>query len=350
MKLHNILAFFFGFLFMATYALAQSATTDPLGFLTINITAGTGTAKRTSLISAPLLDTASINGTATGSITSITSTSLTCATAGWTPGALSRAATPFLVQITSGNATGHIFLISNTIKNTSTTLTISAEDQVNTKLTMLGIKTGANGDTFKIIPCDTLLSFLGTPQTIGVRAGANATVSDTVTTVVNGVSTTYFYSSTLNRWTRNAPGNADASNVTLRPYAGFAYARLASTPLSLIVTGNVPIIGRKVPIKNSGLTYLSQYFPVETTLAVSGINNLANWKSGANATISDTVTIITSGVSSVYFHNGTNWVKNAPGFPISNSLLIPAGASIIINKRGTAPQSIALTQQLPYSL
>ena len=350
MKLHNTLTFFLGLLFVASCALAQNATTDPVGYLTINITAGTGTAKRTSLISAPLLDTASINGSATGSITSITSTSLTCTTAGWTPGALSRAATPFLVQITSGNATGHMFLISPNVKNTSTTLTISAEDQANTKLTMLGIKTGQSGDTFKIIPCDTLLSFLGTPQTTGVRAGANATVSDTVTTVVNGISTTYFYSSTLNRWTRNAPGNADASNVTLRPYAGFQYARLASTPLSLIVTGNVPTIGRKVPVKNSGLTYLSQYFPVETTLAASGIKNLANWKSGANATVSDTVTIFSSGVSSTYFHNGTNWVKNAPGFAISNSLLIPAGASIMINKRGTASQSMTLTQQLPYSL
>ena len=350
MKSHKSLTFFFVFLFVASCAFAQNATTDPFGFLTINITAGTGTVKRTSLISAPLLETTSINGSATGSITSLTSTSLTCATAGWTPGALSRLATPFLVQITSGNATGHMFLISPSVKNTSTTLTISAEDQVTTKLTMLGIKTGQSGDTFKIIPCDTLLSFLGTPQTTGVRAGVNATLSDTVTTVVNGISTTYFYSSTLNRWTRNAPGNADASNVTLRPYAGIQYARLASTPLSLIVTGNVPTIGRKVPIKNSGLTYLSQYFPVETTLAASGLKNLANWKSGPNATVSDTVTIFSSGVSSTYFHNGTNWVKNAPGFAISNSLLIPAGASIMITKRGTASQSINLTQQLPYSL
>jgi ABC-type Zn2+ transport system substrate-binding protein/surface adhesin len=35
-----------------------TATTDPVGFITVNITAGTGSAKKISLISAPLLDVA----------------------------------------------------------------------------------------------------------------------------------------------------------------------------------------------------------------------------------------------------------------------------------------------------
>ena len=83
---------------------AQNATTDPVGFITMNITAGTGAAKKISLISAPLLDVASINGSVTGSLTGVTSTTLSCTSANWTAGALSQAATPFLIQIKAERA------------------------------------------------------------------------------------------------------------------------------------------------------------------------------------------------------------------------------------------------------
>lgn len=326
-----------------------TATTDPVGFITMNITAGTGSAKKISLISAPLLDVASINGSSTGNLTAVTSTTLSCTSANWTAGALSQAATPFLIQITSGNAIGHMLLISATTNNTATTVTINSDDVTasNSDITTLGI---AVGDSFKIIPCDTLSSFLGTPATTGVLGNTSAATADTVIMMVNGISSSYFYSSTLVRWTKNAFGSADSSNVPIRPNAGFQYCRLGSTPLSLTVTGSVPTIARKAPVKNSGITYLASYFPADVTLSSLGLQSLSNWTTGASASVADTITIFSTGISSSYYHNGTNWIKNAFGSANSDSLVIPAGSSVLINQRGTATLSSSFSQSSPYSL
>jgi hypothetical protein len=328
---------------------AQNATTDPVGFITMNITAGTGAAKKISLISAPLLDVASVNGSVTGSLTGVTSTTLSCTSANWTAGALSQAATPFLIQITSGNAIGSMLLISTTTNNTASTLTINSDDvtAANSDISSLGI---AVGDSFKIIPCDTLSTFLGTPATTGVLGNTTAATADTVIMMVNGVSSTYFYNSTLARWTKSAFGAADSSNVPIRPNAGFQYCRLGNTALSLTVTGSVPTIARKAPVKNSGITYLASFFPADVTLSSTGLQSLSNWTTGASASVSDTITIFSTGISSTYYHNGTNWIKSAFGAANSDSLVIPAGSSVLINQRGAATLSSSFSQSAPYSL
>ena len=327
---------------------AGNATTEPVGFLTMNITAGTGSAKRLSLISAPLLDTASINGSVAGRLTGVTSANLTCSSANWTAGALSQAATPYLIQMTSGNATGHMLLISTTVNNTASTVTINSDDvaAANGNIASLGI---AVGDSFKIIPCDTLSSFLGTPATTAVLGNGTAANADTVILTTNGVSQGYYYSSNLTRWTRDAAGLADSSNVPIRPDAGIQYSRLRNIPLSLTVIGKAPTMARKAPVKNSGVTCLATFFPHNATLASLGLQNLSNWTTGPSAAVADTVTILSNGISSTYYHNGTNWVKNAFGNPISNSVVIPAGASLLINQRGSDPQTSIFSQPLPYS-
>jgi len=50
-------------------ALAQeTATTDPVGFVTVNITPGTGSAKKNTLFSVPLMEVESITGQVAGVI------------------------------------------------------------------------------------------------------------------------------------------------------------------------------------------------------------------------------------------------------------------------------------------
>jgi hypothetical protein len=241
---------------------------EPFGYVKINITAGTGTAKRTTLLSLPLLDEASITGNATGRITGLTATTISAAGAGWSAGELSAAATPHLIEITSGVAKGRMLLISTTAANTADTVTIASEEATRVgDLTNLGITTGAeNGDTYRIRPVDTLSSFFGTPETTLIRGGATANEADTITIVANGSATTYFYSTTSGRWSRVSLGSPDASNVPLPPYAGLQYARLADTPLEFIVTGMVPSGDREVSIKNSGVTLLAPYWPPQLGL------------------------------------------------------------------------------------
>jgi hypothetical protein len=343
--------------FAVPSANAQTATTDPVGFVTVGITAGTGTAKKNTLFSLPLLETESISGQVAGTITGITSNTISNSNAGWTAGALSNPASPYLIQITSGAAEGRMFLISSSAAtggaiagaaNTATQVTISSLDTAQVDLTALGIVAGT--DTYKIFACDTLSSFFGTPASTGVQGGTSSANADTIVAVINGSSSTYFYSTTNNRWSRVALGSPDASNVPLLPYYGIQYARIASSPLSFVVTGAVPTEQRQVAVKNSGPTMLAQYWPADSTLGTLGLQNLAGWQSGASASAADTVVLTSAGSANTYFYNGTNWKRVALGSPNADTTPVLPGTTISINKRGSASGYTTLTQQTPYSL
>jgi hypothetical protein len=339
----------------AVQAQPATATTDPVGFVTVNVAAGTGTARTTSFVSIPMLETpAEFTGQAAGQITGVTASTLSNSSAGWAPGALSSAAAPYLIQLTSGAAAGRMFLISSASANTATTVTINADDVAQGSLDTLGI---AAGNTYRIFPCDTLSSFFGAGTATAtqgkVLGGATARVADNLTLVVNGLPKTYFYSTTLNRWAENRPGTPDASNVALRPYYGVQYSRLAAVDGNFVATGTVPTSARSVAIKNSGVTQLSVYWPVDnTTLAGLGLQTITGWVSGANARVADTVILQTSAgaVPKTYLFNGTNWVENRPGFPVSNTVVIPLGASVQVSKRGSAAGYSKLDQIVPYNL
>jgi hypothetical protein len=336
---------------------SQTATTDPVGFVTVGITAGTGSAKKNTLFSLPLLETEAIDGQVAGTITGVTANTISNSNAGWTAGALSDPTMPFLIQITSGAAEGRMFLISSSAStggavagaaNTATTVTISSLDSSQIDLTALGIVAGT--DTYKIFACDTLSSFFGTPATTGVQGGTSAANADTIIAVVNGSSSTYFYSTANNRWSRVALGSPDASNVPLLPYYGIQYGRLASTALSFVVTGAVPTTDRQVSVKNSGPTLLAQYWPADSTLGSLGLENLAGWQSGASVSAADTVVLTSAGSANTYFYNGANWKRVALGSPDADNTIIPIGTTISIIKKGSTAGYSTLTQQTPYSL
>ena len=334
---------------------AQTATTDPVGFVTVGITAGTGTAKRNTLFSVPLMETESIAGQVAGTITGVTSNTISNSNAGWTAGALSQPATPYLIQITSGAAEGRLFLISSSANtggavagtaNTATTVTVSSVDVAQADLTSLGIVVGT--DTYKIYACDTLSSFFGTPASTGIQGGTSAANADTVVVVVNGSASTYFYSTTASRWARVFTGSPDASNVPLLPYYGVQYARLAASPLSFVVTGGVPTEPRKVAVKNSGTTLVSQFWPSDSTLLSSGLSSVVT--AGASAAVADTVVLTSGGSASTYFYNGTNWRRVFTGSPLADSTPIPVGTTVQVVRKGSAAGFTVLSQSVPYSL
>ena len=326
----------------------QTVITNPLGFVMVNIAAGTGSAKTGSLVSMPLQDVAVITGQSTGRITGVTANTITSSDAGWTPGQLSTPASPYLIQITSGSANGRMFLISPAQANTATTVTISPEDAETASLTSLGIVTGnTTGDTYKIIPCDTLGTLFGTPAVSGVQGGTAPNSADTVVITINGASRTYYFNTTLTRWTQVALGNPDATNVPLRPYFGFRYERLANTALSFLASGSVPIVARALPVRNAGSTVLSQYWPADSTLVTLGLHSLSNWTSNATAQSADHVLITSTGTTQRFYHTGTEW-RNAGTDAASDATPIPTGASVHILQKGSAAGYTTLSQSVPY--
>ena len=327
---------------------------EPFGYVKINITAGAGTSKKTTLVSIPLLEEADINGSATGRITGLTATTISSTGAGWTAGELSVAATPHLIEITSGAAKGRMLLISTTAANTADTVTLAGEEATRVgDLTNLGIITGAeNGDTYRIRPVDTLSSFFGTPESTLVLGGSIANNADTITIVSNGTAGTYFYNTGVSpaRWSRVALGSPDASNTPIPPYAGVQYARLANTPLEFIVTGKVPSGERQVSVKNFGTTLLAPFWPVGQTLGSLAIQNTPNWVAGASASVADTLVLSAGGSINTFFFDGTNWRRVALGSPLANTNAVPVGASVMINKKGSAAGFAAYEHAAPYNL
>jgi hypothetical protein len=327
---------------------------EPFGYVKINITAGTGTGKKTSLVSIPLLEEASISGKAAGRITGVTATTVSASGAGWTAGQLSTVAAPYLIEITSGAAKGRMLLLSTTAGSTTDTVTIATEETTRVgDLTNLGIATGLeNGDTYRIRPVDTLSSFFGTPETTVVQGGTSANAADTITIVANGSSATYFYNTGVapHRWSRVVLGSPDASHTPIPPYAGVQYARIANTPLEFIVTGKVPSGQREVSIKNSGVTLLAPFWPVNQTLVDLGIQNTPNWTSGASAAAADTVVLSSGGSFSTFFYDGANWKRVTLGSPTANTSVVPVGASILINKKGSVGGYASYEHFAPYNL
>jgi type II secretory pathway pseudopilin PulG len=84
--------------------------------------------------------------------------------------------------------------------------------------------TGANasltpllGRAFELKGGDTLPTLFGTPDTTGIVAGTNFTAQRVLVRTPQGNSDTYYWSSSLGRWTRLAFGNADATSTILPP-------------------------------------------------------------------------------------------------------------------------------------
>lgn len=328
---------------------AESAETIPLGAVPVTIAAGTGTARTLSTISFPLLEDASIAGQARGRITAVTTNTITNSNAGWTSGQLSTAAAPCLIQITSGSAAGRIFLISTSTASTSTTITIDPEEANLVNLTTLGITSGASGDTYRILACDTLSSIFGTPATTGILGSTTSSTADTVQIMVSGTWNQYYYKTSAPAgWVRiglNIPSN----NTPIKPDTLVLFNRLGSTPINFAWLGQIPAINRQAMVRNSGLSALACGWPVAKTLGNSGIESIPGWIKSAQSSTADIVQILVSGTWNQYFHNGTQWVR--VGLPVpSNNQVIESSSGFLINKKGVTSGAGTLSQTTPYSL
>jgi len=327
-------------------------STPPMGVINLTIAAGTGTTSQLSTISFPLLSTPSITGQTSGMITGVTTNTISNSNAGWQTGALSKAATPYVIQITSGSAAGYSLLISTVTANTATTVTLDAEESSQIDLTKLGIATGTAGDTYSIFECDTLLSAFGQGSAVAsstaALGAASSTSADVIQMMVSGAWRQYYYNTASGHWARVGP-NINSDNVPIRPDAGISYMRRAAVPLTLSVTGQVPTVNRKAFIANQGLTDLSSFWPMDVTLGTSNIASIPGWVSGSSSTGADIVQLMVLGAWRQYYYNGSHWARVGPGI-ISDNVNIPVGSSVLLLKKGSSSGFSIFIQPIPYNL
>lgn len=316
----------------------ETAYSPPVGGITYTINSGTVGVPVTSAFTLPILDVPAASGATVGRISAVTSTTITVTGADWTAGALAMVQYPYAIRITSGAAAGYTFAIT---ANTTDSLTVSGGDPV-----ALGVIAGGSGDSFRLLPIDTLNTLFGSSTFMG---GANATDADIVI-LSSGSQVSYYYNTTLSRWVRTTGPTTDRGNIPI-PLDSMISVTRKSSALTLRFMGPVPAERFCVVVTNSGSTYTHTGFPTDVSLGSLSLQTaLPGWVSSATAANADTISVVSGASLTTYFHNGSNWLRTTGPATIRDSISIPAGTPIMIFKRGVAAGSALFIRNLPYTL
>lgn len=331
--------FLFSLLAAATAAFAgtakaQSVTTDPVGFNTVNVNAHSVRA-----LSLPLDTPAAFSGP----VSSRTSTTITTANAGWTTDAYGPfAAKPHVIRLLSGNNAGRQYRIAS---NTADTLTLTPGTGVD--LTSII----ANGDRYAIIPVATLASVFGATGS-GLNTSSDPAIADNVLLRVGTAWITYYNDGT--QWLRQGTGSA-SNTVALLPEQGFLFARKAgSTTMPFTVTGAVPTTTLVTDLGANRTISFANRFPVKLDLVGTpgsptalNLHLLNGWNANADPQLADNVLLRVGASWITYYYDGSNWLRQAAGDTPQNPMIGP-GTSVLIVRRGGS--DVTLTQTLPYTL
>lgn len=325
-------------LLVASPRVSHSQTTvnsDPVGFVTTTIRPGTVTGFTPTMVSPVLNSPADISVGLAGSLSSVSSNSLTVATGGWSNNALS--ASHSYLMLTDGPQKGLILRVTGNTSNTVTVQTFGLN------LASTGI---ASGNNYKLLGGDTLRNFFGAP-TNGVLGGTAAENSNRLVDQVSAVDAsgslrTFYFDTAFGQWRR--PGtSANQDNTPIPPISGVLYNRRAQTPLTYVQPGYVPTHEVRYIVPGSGTVFLGRYFPTDGTISSLGLQNLTGW------TINDDkfVTVDALGALRTYFWNGTQWRRSGTSSNQGN-VPLPAGGAGYTLRSGKTPQILSV--DLPYTL
>jgi hypothetical protein len=314
------------FLRLRVEANGVAVTTVPVGRLTYNFVKG-----QEAAVSFPLSEVlGAIDGRPAGFITGVGANFIESAGAGWTPGQLSQAQTPYLLKITSGMNAGRTFAIDTTPanQNTATRVILNTEG---IDLTTLGLDLGT--DTFELIPADTL----GTLFPSGTLLSGSAATADVLRVWDGTAWIGYFHDGS--GWQRQSGGSAD--NVLVTPNQGWMLLRRGVTT-SLVVLGQVSSTAAHVSVARGGSSYVS-LLPVQQTFTEFPLQTLLpNWTSNpANPTAGDHVRLWSGAAWLNYYYDGAAWKRQgSPANAGSTVLLKPGRPILIVRPAGTGSDSL----------
>jgi hypothetical protein len=339
----------------AAVALAQTATSRPVGYLVQTIPAG-----QTRSFSVPFdADLSSLPNTV-GRLTAVGATYVENSAAAWTPGAFSSAAAPYFVRLTSGTHNGRTFRIAAPA-NTATRLNL-IDDGLD--LTTLNLAVGtANGTGYEIVPGDTLASFFGTTasgDSLVVQGAGDPLSADLIQVWGGAAWLNFYYNTTWSRWARDTDVVTDPSrnDFLLRSDRGLMLTRRGATPLTLAVVGRVLATPQRAVHARSenALTFLATMQAGDTTLGALALQNstrTAGWRSSSDPTQAD-ILLVWSGTTWLsFFHNNVagHWQRVGDSAPDRDDYVIAAGTPVFVQRRtaGTSTDDKTISFPAPGS-
>jgi uncharacterized protein (TIGR02597 family) len=240
---------------------AQTATTDPVGYITINVR---GSASGLSFIAPSLVNKVEFAGT----ISAITTTSITVSGNPFTADQFNGANGAFYVEITSGANAGAWTNITSTTTNSIGT----ADD--------MDVFANA-GDTIKIRKHITVADFFGATNTAGFQSGDQIGVADEIrilnseTKAINKLF--YYNDGVAQQWvTENFD---DAFNIVIEPQQGLFVVRKNAAALSFVRVGHVKTGPTKLSV-DTGLNIVAVPRAVGTAFTLGN----SNLRTGSTAT------------------------------------------------------------------
>lgn len=315
--------------FVCIASLKAQTVADPVGVVKVTIAAApaAGQSKLTA-ISATLRGAIDYQGTATSIGTfATTSQPLNTGVTTWT--ATQWTAEPHLCYIENAAGAEEAYLITATDESTGV-LTLATSYDFSARYTAT--------PTYRICKAHTLAGIFSNLTVSGVAGTFDS--SDRVYVWDGSEWKTYFYNGNW-KLTTDIFGNAD--NTVIFPDEGLFISRSQTTDIIVTLNGSVPTNNQVVTIEDAA--FISNRYPVGTTLASSGIND-ANWTSN------DRVYIWNGTEWDTYFHNGT-WKKSTDIFGNADTTVIAADSALFITRAAAVTPSNAdagVTQPTPYTL
>jgi uncharacterized protein (TIGR02597 family) len=302
-----------------------TATTDPVGFITLNVAAGNTTSGKLTFTGLGLTQQVAYQG----NLESVTTNSITDNDATWTTDQFDGANGKYYVELTSGTGLGTTYDISTTTAHTITLAQNLAGGVV-------------NGDTFKIRKHWTIASVFGANDESGL-GGGNSSTADQIL-LFNGTGyDVYFYQLDAqigNGWRSANDLFTDASGTVLYPEEGIIVKRKQASAVNVVLMGSVKAGQTSFPIF-AGTNIVSNIYAAPMTLGDSGLftNNSATGVATGNSSTADQILIYNGTGYDVYFYQvdaqiGNGWRSANDLFTDASSTQIPVGASIIVKRKG----------------
>ena len=320
-----------------------TATTDPVGFITLNVSGGgTTSAPKTSLVSPTLTNPVLWQGLITNITTSGNTNTITVSGTPWTANQFN-GVPPFPPNIL---VTHYVEIIatatppSAAVSGTLADITATTTSTITTgQLTSAGI-----GDTIKIRKDVTISDLFGATNSAGLLATGDASTADEVL-IYNFANKTqyYYYDGSFG----GAAGWYDlafnpSGNVTIAPNDAVVIRRKANAPVSVVFSGAVKTGNTLIPIAN-GLNVLGTASAMGLTLNTSGLytgSSVTGVLASGDASTADQIILYSNGgatQTSYYYYDGSfggaaGWYDLA--FNAAGNIAIAPGTAFVLKRFG----------------
>jgi uncharacterized protein (TIGR02597 family) len=311
-------------------------TTVPEGAINLRLQQGT-----TSAVGTPLLNTPVYRGVTAG----VSANTMTATGAAWSVNQFAQAGAPHFVAILSGVQTGRFALIT---ANQASALTLQVDD---TTLDAAGFSMAA-GDRFEIFPGETLASMFGDLTSGLALQGGGPFTADTVQ-IHNGIRyVAYYFDTAKGFWARLGGDGTAQNDLALMPDRGLLMTRRGPTS-SVVLTGRVPATSLLTRLPGGTTNAIATRFPVDTTLAQWTYSGPGAWIAHDSSFSADNINLFNGIRWTAYWRRATDgqWRQLNGDSSDQGGLVIPAGSSVLIQKRGTVTGAAGFfSQSLPYVL